>query len=240
MSRVTLLLWILLLAAWPAFGTASDALQCVRVVAEDWGATHATLQRFERPSCDGAWRAVGAPMPALLGRHGLAWGVGLRPAPPTGPRKREGDGRSPAGLFRLSRTFGDAAAADFLDNPRGLPFIRIRAATEAVDDPASPAYNRIVERPAAGASWRSAERMDIPEYRVGVVVDHNAAARPGLGSCIFIHIQSGVDVPTSGCTALRLDDMRTLAGWLRRDARPVLAQMPRAAFASLSGAWGLP
>ena len=44
-------------------------------------------------------------MPITIGRAGAAWGIGLHPQQ-LGPRKKEGDGRSPAGVFRIGDTEG--------------------------------------------------------------------------------------------------------------------------------------
>ena len=49
----------------------------------------------------------GEAIPAVVGRNGLAWGRGVRTDLPAGePQKREGDGRAPAGIFKLGPAFG--------------------------------------------------------------------------------------------------------------------------------------
>lgn len=75
--------------------------QLLSVVSERWDAARATLRRYERAPGRG-FRAVGKPVRVMLGRAGSGWGDGQHPpAGHTGPIKREGDDRSPAGVFEL-------------------------------------------------------------------------------------------------------------------------------------------
>ena len=67
--------------------------------------------------------AVGEPTPVTIGRAGSAWGLGLHPAQ-RGPQKREGDGRAPAGVFRIGTAFG------YADRPTtALPYDAMDART---------------------------------------------------------------------------------------------------------------
>jgi L,D-peptidoglycan transpeptidase YkuD (ErfK/YbiS/YcfS/YnhG family) len=89
------------------------------------------------------------------------------------PRKKEGDESSPAGVFRLFSAFGlaDSTQLPFLR----FPYEQITATTEAIDDPQSRYYNRIVDRAAiAHPDWSSSESM----LRVGgaLPVRHNDRA----------------------------------------------------------------
>ena len=218
----------------------ASSLQALLVRTPDWPAQRGSLQRFQRARPGASWTPVGEPFPVTLGRGGMGWGRGLHPAEPgPGPVKAEGDGRSPAGVFRLSAVFG-------LVNPRsepgGLPFYETTETLEAVDDGASRYYNRIVDRSqVADPDWQSSERMRIELYRVGIVVDHNAdPPLPGAGSCIFLHLWKGETEPTAGCTASTLPSMAMLAGWLEAEAHPVLVQLPEAEYQRLRQPWSLP
>ena len=111
-----------------------------------------------------------------------------------------------------------------------------------MDDAASRHYNRIVS-PLGPAEWDSAETMLRPDglYALGAVLGHNASPpRPGAGSCIFLHVRRGPDVPTAGCTALDRPDLAELLAWLDAEKNPVLVQLPRPEFKRLRQAWGLP
>ena len=219
--------------------------QLLLVIAGDWESSIGRLQRFARQRTDAAWCAVGDPTAVSLGRAGLAWGRGLHPAPaPDQPEKCEGDGRAPAGAFAISALFGAAAKGSDLARAAKLPYLCATPDLKCIDDPVSIHYNRIVDQSAiAPPDWSSCEdmlRCD-ERYAVGAVVAHNAEpVVPGAGSCIFLHVWAAPGVPTAGCTALALADMRALAGWLDAGAAPLLVQLPRAAYERCRVAWGLP
>ncbi|MBB6071051.1 L,D-transpeptidase family protein [Longimicrobium terrae] len=231
---------------FPWFGTR----QVIVSTTADWDSTAAVLQRYESDGADG-WRAVGEPIAAAVGRSGLGWGEGMHGGvedadgrAPAGPHpvKREGDGRAPAGVFPLSSAFGyaDAAEASWIR----MPYVQSTAAIECVDDGNSRFYNRRVDRDTVAApDWASHEEMRREDhlYRWGVWVDHNSYPPRAMGgSCIFLHIWSAPGAPTSGCTAMAEEDLRTVLAWLDPRARPVLVQVPRAEHARMRGVWGLP
>ena len=212
------LIALLLLAAACQTPRVPDSLaasrQAVVVETENWNATTGTLRRYERDSTQSPWRAVGEPVPVVLGRKGLA---------PAG-QKREGDGRSPSGVYPLGTAFGFAADADL-----HIPYRQIRETTECVDDSRSFFYNEIVDRDLTPrVDWSSSERMrQIAQYRWGVVVEYNTPAEARRGSCIFLHIWSGPHSTTAGCTAMRQEDLETILRWLEPQANPMLVQFPR-------------
>ena len=202
-----------------------NSRQLVLVSAASWSSHSGTLQRYSRAEAALPWRAIGRRVPVKIGRAGLAWGRGLDTTPRPGPQKREGDGKSPAGVFALTSAFG------YGPRPAGvrLPYIVARPGVEAVDDPRSRYYNRIVDRARiARADWHSSEQMLLPrgDYRFGVVVAHNPRGIPGAGSCIFLHVACGPGRGTSGCTAMPLRDIAELQRWLDPRANPVLLQAP--------------
>jgi L,D-peptidoglycan transpeptidase YkuD (ErfK/YbiS/YcfS/YnhG family) len=228
----------------PAAPTAllDDADQLVVGVAADWDATAVTLTRYERR--DGAWRRVGEPVPAVLGRAGQAWGRGLHGAGPPagrgGPTKVEGDGKAPSGAFTIVRSFGYDAAP-----PAGtaLSYQPLDDGWRCVDDPASTHYNDVMDADGVTVDWASAETMrrDDELYRWVIELDHNAAtgdATPGGGSCIFFHVWDGPDDTTAGCTAMAEPALAELLAWLRPGAVYVL--LPRAEHDAVAAAWGLP
>jgi D-alanyl-D-alanine dipeptidase len=164
-----------------------------------------------------------------------------RATPSRAPHKREGDGRSPAGVFPLDTLFGFAprASATWVR----LPYTPLTPESDCVDDVASVHYNTVVARNAVPVvDWTSAERMRaIEQYRMGVIVGYNAAPpTKGRGSCIFLHIWAGPRSTTAGCTAMDASELDRLTHWLDRDRRPVLVQLPRAEYERLRGAWSLP
>ncbi|MFO1485830.1 MAG: hypothetical protein U1F71_20890 [Verrucomicrobiaceae bacterium] len=182
----------------------------------------AGLRLLDREA-DNAWKQLGDVIPVTLGRNGLAWGFGEHqsPPPPNFRIKREGDGCSPAGVFRLPFAFGDAPAVDCK-----LNYIPITETLLAVDDPQSRFYNQIVDSAQVTKDWTSTERMKREDglYRWGIMVAHNPANRPGAGSCIFMHLWRGPGQPTAGCTAMSEEHLFRVLRWLDPALEPRLVQ----------------
>src|SRR3954463_9032979 len=86
----------------------SASQQIVVVTTPDWSSTSGTLQRYERSSSGSAWSAIGGTVPVVVGRTGIAWGVGFDSISGSGPHKHEGDGKAPVGVFPLDTVFGFA------------------------------------------------------------------------------------------------------------------------------------
>ncbi len=227
----------------PAFAATPwhDARQMVVVTTPDWDADGGRMQRFEKDAR--GWHAVAPAEPVRVGRSGSAWGIGLHPGQ-EGPRKREGDGRSPAGIFGIGEAFGYAASAD-----TALPYQAMQASDYCIDVPGSPLYNRIVDADEVGraAVEGSTEpmRRDLHaggdmRYVQGLVIRHNPANASPAGSCIFAHVWKAPDVATAGCTAMPASSMGALLAWLDPASRPVFVLLPEAAYARLQAPWHLP
>jgi D-alanyl-D-alanine dipeptidase len=217
------------------------ATQLVMVLSEGFADWHAQVQRYERKPGE-PFRRVGPALPAVLGAAGYGWGNGLhgRGAPPgrQGPTKREGDLRSPAGVFGLGTVHGYAASPGALR----LPYRRATADLRCVDDPSSPYYNQIVSITETGERWRSAEHMRREDalYELALDIEHNRSpTRAGDGSCIFAHVWSASDIPVSGCTALAKSDLRELLEWLKPEAATWVA-LPKTEYRALRQEWDLP
>ncbi len=222
----------------PTAGTS----QLLVVTTEGWDANQGRLQAFERRQDH--WQPVGASFAVALGRNGSAWGLGLHPAQADGPQKREGDGRSPAGIFSIGEAFGYAQRID-----SALPYQPMRQSSYCIDVPDSPLYNRIVDADRVGADAVAGStepmRLDLHHdgdrrYREGFVIGHNRQARPGAGSCIFAHLWRAAGEATAGCTAMEPADMQRLLAWLRPDAAPLFVLLPRSDYQRLRSAWALP
>ncbi len=217
--------------------------QLVLVVAPGWESITAELRCFARADADAPWKEVFAPTPAMIGRSGLAWGIGLHGTFPPGDEhvKHEGDGRAPAGAFLLPSAFGYTPAADARITE--FPYQPLTPTVEGVDDPASRYYNRVVDSAGlADKDWKSSEQMrrDDDLYRWGVIVAHNSKPRPGYGSCIFLHVWGGAGHSTSGCTAMPAEYLEPLIRWLDQRSHPVLVQLPAEEYRRLKTEWRLP
>ena len=225
----------------------SDARQLVMVTTADWNATTGTLQRYERSN--GRWQAVGDATPITVGRAGSAWGIGLNPVQDNGPQasapqKREGDGRAPAGVFRIGTAFGYADRA-----ATGWPYQAMTASDWCIDVNDSPLYNRIVDArqvgDAAVAGLSPPVRRRPPptwgvRYKLGFVIEHNPGNRSGAGSCIFAHLWKGPGETTAGCTAMAEPAMQQLLAWLDPKRKPVFVLLPTTEHERVRKDWDLP
>ena len=214
--------------------------QLVVSIAPSWDSTTGRLLRFER---DGnGWKAVGAPWPVLYGKNGLAWGRGLLGTEEPGQHKRERDGRAPAGVFRIGTIYTYDRA---LPSGANFRFHTVTAADAWVDDVQSPNYNRqiTIDDPAKPPAWFEKQKMRHNDfaYRWLVEIRHNSDPPvAGEGSAIFFHIRRGPQRPSAGCTTMAEENLLTLIRWLREDARPHYALLPRSEYAAKWQAWGLP
>ena len=224
-------------AAW------SDARQMVLVTVPDWNAVQGTLRTYQR-SGGGAWHEVDQARPVVIGHSGAAWGLGLAPAQHDGPQKHEGDGRSPAGVFRIGTTFGYAAHAD-----TAMPYLALTATDYCMDVSGSPLYNHIADTAKVGAAALKGSsepmRRDLyfqgdQRYRLGFVIEHNPNGVPQGGSCIFGHLWKTPDTGTTGCTAMNPATMRRLLAWLKPQAHPIFVLLPQNEYARLRHGWQLP
>ncbi|MHB1057397.1 MAG: L,D-transpeptidase family protein [Rhodanobacter sp.] len=236
------------LAAAAHAGTAAtpwhDSRQLVLVTTADWNADHGTLRTFARDG-DG-WREVRAAVPVTVGKNGAGWGLGLN-APQTGaggPVKREGDNRSPAGVFRIGDSFGYAASVG-----TAMPYLALNATEYCVDVSGAKHYNRIVDAKVVGADAVKGStepmRRDLhangdQRYRMGFVIEQNPRAVPNGGSCIFAHLWKSPTDATAGCTAMTPAVMQSLLAWLKPQDHPVFVLLPQAQYERLRAEWRLP
>lgn len=218
----------------------AESRQLVLSTSAGWDAARALVRAYERADARSPWRPVGPAAEAALGRAGLAWGRGLHAPVADGPQKREGDGRSPAGVFALRLATGYASTPP----PGARLLYRVATPTlRCVDDTRSAHYNQLVDEAAVAKDWTSAEDMRRTDelYRLVVWVGHNdAPVEPGAGSCIFLHLRSGPGAVTAGCTAFDAAPLEGLLAWLDPAARPVLVQLPESEYRGRASAWGLP
>jgi zinc D-Ala-D-Ala dipeptidase len=217
-----------------------SSTQLVLVVTPAWDSTSGSLRRFERDTPAGAWRQVGDVEPIVVGRTGVAWDDRQVRAAAGEPVKREGDGRSPAGAFALDTAFG-FNSRQTVPWVR-LPYVRLRETTECVDDARSTHYNTIVDHDSVPrVDWTSSEKMrEIDQYAYGVHVAYNAPPTPLRGSCIFLHVWAGPRSVTAGCTAMEVEALKTLIGWIDPRRRPMLVQLPQSAMQRQRKEWSLP
>jgi L,D-peptidoglycan transpeptidase YkuD (ErfK/YbiS/YcfS/YnhG family) len=170
---------------------ASSPLVTVHLLEKDWG----------------PWMLVSQAFRATIGEKGFAFT----------DEKREGDGKSPTGIFSLGTTFGYA--------PSISTKMAYRQATDDdfwVDDPDSEDYNKWVRGRPMAASYEKMKRDD-DLYKYGVVIEYNMnPVVKGKGSAIFLHVWRGEGKPTLGCVAVSGDKILRILGWLDPARRPLI------------------
>jgi L,D-peptidoglycan transpeptidase YkuD (ErfK/YbiS/YcfS/YnhG family) len=139
--------------------------------------------------------ADGWTIPVALGRGGIK------------ANKREGDGGTPRGTFRLRRLWW---RADRMTRPMThLPVRPIRSGDGWCEDPRDRHYNQPIrlkpDHP--GDRLKRADHL----YDLIIELDHNTRPRiAGRGSAVFVHVARPGFAPTAGCVALKADALRRL------------------------------
>lgn len=180
---------------------------------------------FERAGTAEPWQA-GRRLTAVIGRKGFGWAWAHRDRTTTpAPIKREGDGKTPGGIFPLGSAFG------FENSP--LPgYLRLRPGREfCVSDAKSQSYNQILpEKPAGDVEGEDMGATAL--YRQGLFIGYPSDAAERAGSCIFVHVWRSSSSPTAGCVALAQSDVEFVQRWSAGKSAHI-AILPRAEAESL-------
>ena len=173
---------------------AKDAKQIFVVAALSEDATDAWISLHEKQS-DGSWHMV-MTTPGFIGRNGLG-------------KTREGDAKTPVGVFHFNRAFGIA------DDPGSLiPYVKVDNDTYWSGDPREGyRYNELVNlKDLPGLDIESGDSEHIIDfvyhYQYCLNISYNEEGMPGLGSAIFLHCFGPVKPYTGGCVAIPEDCMR--------------------------------
>jgi len=154
-----------------------------------------TVRRRPAQASRGLLLAGPLALPVALGRTGIK------------ANKREGDGATPRGSFRLKRLWWRADR-----HPRPATFLPVRRI--GFDDgwcenPADRRYNAPLKLSRTSTADRL--RRDDRLYDFIVELDHNTRPRiAGRGSAVFIHVARPDFTPTAGCVALDINSLRRL------------------------------
>lgn len=158
----------------------------------------ARLELYERQK-DGYWLGR-LSAPAAIGKNGIG-------------KKREGDGKTPQGVYRLLFAFGTKEKPD-----TDFPYLRVDAGYYWVDDSKSRYYNQLVSVGAVKQDWDSAEHIveKGASYHYALALDYNADCIPGKGSAIFLHCMPSEG---AGCIAVEEGIMRKLLALIQPGCR---------------------
>lgn len=157
--------------------------------------------------------AGAAVIPCALGRSGIK------------QAKREGDGASPRGTFRLR---GGVYRPDhFASRPVSPLPVRPSAPGDGwCDDARDRRYNRPIRLPAPGVGHERMWRED-GLYDLVVVVGYNDDPPEGeWGSAIFLHVAREDYAPTRGCVAFSQADLLELVPLIGPETRVRLLTLP--------------
>jgi L,D-peptidoglycan transpeptidase YkuD (ErfK/YbiS/YcfS/YnhG family) len=145
--------------------------------------------------------------PVALGRGGIM------------ADKREGDGATPRGRFRLVRLWWNPERG--LRPATRLPVRRIAPDDAWCEDPADRRYNRPIKLATNGAG-DTLQRAD-HLYDLIVEIDHNTQPRIARrGSAVFIHLARSDLAPTAGCVAMPKARLRQLLGRVGAHTRIII------------------
>ncbi len=163
-----------------------------------------TIHAVERTN--GAWHLVFPTFTGSIGERGFA----------AMDDKREGDGKSPSGIFPLGIAFGYG--------PSVVTKMPYRQATDDdfwVDDVNSEDYNKWVQGRPNAVSWEKMRRDD-DQYKYGVVIEYNMhPILKGKGSAIFLHVWNRGE-STVGCVSMSEEMILKILGWLDPAKKPLI------------------
>lgn len=185
------------------------ATRLIIVTVPSMASVKATLHTFERRTpADASWQRSGPPEMAVVGSNGIGWSEDFDYlARKDEPIKREGDKRTPAGIFRVAGPFGFEASSlsGYTRLSRGNSF--------CVEDPASRLYGKIVDKRIATSVKQSEDMSADPSLKRGMIVDYPARRGAKAGSCVFVHVWDGAEVGTKARIAMPDDRLTVLQKW---------------------------
>jgi L,D-peptidoglycan transpeptidase YkuD (ErfK/YbiS/YcfS/YnhG family) len=185
-----------------------SATQLATAVARTRRSTQAVFRLWTKR--DGCWRRTAGPWTAWLGDNG------------TSPFKREGDRRTPTGVFGFLRTMYGVAPSPGVR----YRYRRVVCGDWWVEDPRSPFYNRFRHvrcgsKPTFRTTSEDMSRSSTAYRHLAVIAYNTSPVVPGRGSGIFLHVSTGR--PTLGCVSLPLPQLVRTLRWLRPTAQPRIA-----------------
>lgn len=225
-----------------AFELPPQSTQLIVGIAPHWDSSHVQLSFYERQP-GGPWRSTGFQWTGRLGKNGLVWGRGLHPVPAGAQTKREGDRRSPAGVFDLGGAWGYAPT---IEKAPSLSYVQVTPWDLWFEDPASPYYNQYVRldrEPRTPAEKKAQMKQGDYAHSLKLFIAHNAYPNiePGAGSSIFFHIwRNGGNATTFGCTTMAEENLKRLIATIVPERRPIYVLLPEAEYAKYRAEWKLP
>lgn len=166
------------------------AEQTTQMIVVSANGTNATVSMHTKDA-NGVWNENFS-VKGRLGRNGIG-------------KEKEGDGKTPIGVFRFTTAFG------IKDNPgvSVLPYLKVDETHHWVDDPNSQYYNKCVSTDEVEIDWASSEHLYkyAPSYHYALALNYNEDCVPGVGCAIFLHCPNNSFGTTAGCIAIPEENM---------------------------------
>lgn len=190
--------------SWVSGLKAAEQTSQLIVVSADH-TNYATVSMYTKDA-DGYW-SDDYEVTGRVGRNGIG-------------KTKEGDKKTPIGIFTFDQAFGIA------DDPgvKAGSYLKVNKNHYWVSDSNSKYYNQLVDISKTGKQWAGddAEHLiDYPvEYKYAVAINYNTECVPGAGSAIFFHCAAGK--PTAGCISIDEGYMKYTLQNLRSDAKIII------------------
>ncbi len=183
--------------------------QIINVTASAEEPSKATVTCYSRSDSRSPWIKEIGPSPARIGRNGI-----------TLPNdKKEGDGKTPSGLWPIGYAFGFASEAPIKTRS---PYRQLTSRDFWIDSAPSPLYNMWFSGEIPQVSHEALHNLPI-RYEVVLTTLYNTHPTiPAKGSAIFIHIWLFPSTPTSGCVSVSREDMLKILAWIDPSKSPML------------------
>ena len=172
--------------------------QVVSAIGKKLTSTKVTIRTFEKRK--GEWRRVFGEMQGIVGKKGFA------------KSKKEGDGKSPIGMYAFGTAFGSQSKPSNVK----LPYKKTTKYDYWIDDVKSKDYNKwVTYKWNPIKKWKSFERMNNKLYKYGAVINYNSnPIIKGKGSAIFLHVWRNENGVTAGCVATSEQNVLRLLRWI--------------------------
>lgn len=121
-------------------------------------------------------------------------------------KKREGDGKTPSGVFGMGYGFGVKSKPSQF---HGSKYVKVTKDHVWVDGKATKRYNTL-QRKSNG--YKGESMYQTPAYNYGQVIGYNPEGTRGKGSAIFLHVNTGSG-KTAGCVSVSQSNLLKILRW---------------------------
>jgi L,D-peptidoglycan transpeptidase YkuD (ErfK/YbiS/YcfS/YnhG family) len=156
---------------------------------------------------DDKWIVKQSPIEAGIGKNGFA----------LPNEKKEGDGKSPTGIFRIGKLFSyEKQLNTLLENQQTTKD------DKWIDDVNSPDYNKHISGSTDAKSYENL-LLNNGVYKYCTVIEYNTnPVVKGKGSAIFFHLALKPASYTAGCVAIKEEYMKLMVNWLNPKQNPTI------------------